>query len=780
MIKTKKQLFTMIGAFLLVIMLGTITYAFFNYTRTGSSNIIKVGRISFNALQGNGINLDNVFPIDKSKINEETDYVGSVTIHVTGDTTYSEGVEYLVSAVNVNNSIVVGPRTKTLPMSISVDIQENSENNPTTSLGTEEDDYFDIRGENTSVYKVLANSTVKSNDQLVAGYIAPGDAGIDGNVVIKAYLDKDKITISDTYPQGNIYELNQDKTSGDIQNCVQYFIDSNYDNFYEGETLESFCDGTGTLYGEDMQFWLENNWFNSNETSALVRLNIVKMTTNGTTDEWVKGRTVFTTEEWNSLQSNGVSFQIKVEANEGIWVDNPKKGYIQIKKYIEEYSGDKNKIRFIDTMDTSSNENDDIIYFSGNKNDINFNYVWYSGKLWRVTAIYPDGKMKLVTDDVITTMNTNDTVEFNNSWVYQWLNEDFYNTLYNGNNIISTANWNYSADDTAGTVRPESIATQKIATAKVGMLTSYELRISYRNNGNDYYSGYLRNGYYNMLITPYDEHTFSRADSYGYVSTESLGPQSSLLGVRPAIIVNSDIVFEGNGTRTSPYIIVGDKSSPINNTTLINDRLSGEYVNFDGELYRIVGVNANGTTKLVKYDYVRSTNNTILKKQLASTNYYGKNTNTQSDDYWDYYLNNTWYNGINSTYRDMLVDDIYYIDSNDANYNYKALVCKDSNLANVTIGNCNKYTSIDVDKTFTGKVGIGRIGEMFTAQHGVFVQNYDTFSEIYAINNIYINTINKGRNLDSINYSVYPTITLKNDIKITGGLGTINNPFEIG
>ena len=31
---------------------------------------------------------------------------------------------------------------------------------------------------------------------------------------------------------------------------------------------------------------------------------------------------------------------------------------------------------------------DGTIYFSGDNNCINFNYVWYSGKLWRITAIY--------------------------------------------------------------------------------------------------------------------------------------------------------------------------------------------------------------------------------------------------------------------------------------------------------------------------------------------------------------------------------------------------------
>ena len=39
MIKSKKQMFIIVGAFILVLMLFTTTYAFFNYTRTGSANI---------------------------------------------------------------------------------------------------------------------------------------------------------------------------------------------------------------------------------------------------------------------------------------------------------------------------------------------------------------------------------------------------------------------------------------------------------------------------------------------------------------------------------------------------------------------------------------------------------------------------------------------------------------------------------------------------------------------------------------------------------------------
>ena len=265
MIKSKKQMFTVIGAFFLVMMLTTVTYAFFNYTRTGSSNTIRTGRIAFNSEQGTAINLTNLFPIDPTAtgIMNDNTKVGTVIVNVTGDTTYSEGIEYLVSAVNVTNTVGSGNDVKTLPISIQVSVESNTQNDPATTLGTEDEEYFEKRGENASYYKVLASEAINEGEELLVGYIAPGATGVDGNIVIKAYLDANKIAISDTYPEQVITH-----TEGEEPNQT-----------------------TVTDY------------------------------TNGTTSTWANGREVFTTTEWNSLQTNGVSFQVKVEANEGTWVE---------------------------------------------------------------------------------------------------------------------------------------------------------------------------------------------------------------------------------------------------------------------------------------------------------------------------------------------------------------------------------------------------------------------------------------------------------------------------
>ena len=250
MIKSKKQMFIVIGAFALVLTLLSVTYAFFNYTRTGTANVIKTGRINFNAEQDGTVTLSDLFPITVSgTVTSETPGVGSLSIHVTGDTTYEEGIEYLIKAVNVTDT-----NGANLPISISIGYEASEGQGKT--IGTEDEDYFDNRGGATSRYKVLSNNTITEGQDIVVGYIAPGQTGIDGNLIIMAYLDAQNIAITDTNPE----EL----------------TDTNNDGYIDG-----------------------------------------------TTDTWVAGRTVFTTQEWNALQASGVSFQVKVEANEGVWVEEP-------------------------------------------------------------------------------------------------------------------------------------------------------------------------------------------------------------------------------------------------------------------------------------------------------------------------------------------------------------------------------------------------------------------------------------------------------------------------
>ena len=443
---------------------------------------------------------------------------------------------------------------------------------------------------------------------------------------------------------------------------------------------------------------------------------------------------------------------------------------------------------WVDDNDTPNDDTDDITYFSGTNNCIDMNYVWYSGKLWRITAIYPDGAMKLVTEDALTAINWGSTVEYDGSWVYQWLNEDFYDTLVNPSDIlISDATWNYSEDGNSTPVRPESIATQKTKEAPIGLLNAYEYYNAYRNASLS--TNYLIIGYFWWLITPYSTSNVRHVYSAGDLSSNA--PAGSSYGVRPSINLKSGLEFTGSGSKSNPYKIKGDMEGPTNNVTLLSSRSIGEYVKFDNDIYRIVSIDEeNGTTKLTRVDYLRD-NGTVITKHFASTVYFGKSTNTGSDTYWDYYLNNTWYNSISSTYKDMLIDGTYYLGLYaGSGKHYKITICKDtaSTLDSITTKNCTKYTSEDTNKTFTGKVGLPRVGEMFSSQLG---SGYSSSSDMWLITPYSTSSVRLVNYLGHFNYDapasysngVRPSINLKSGIKITGGTGYVggdtNSPFEI-
>ena len=136
----------------------------------------------------------------------------------------------------------------------------------------------------------------------------------------------------------------------------------------------------------------------------------------------------------------------------------------------------------------------------------------------------------------------------------------------------------------------------------------------------------------------------------------------------------------------------------------------------------------------------------------------------------------------------MLVDGTYYLGLYRDNTNYKATICKDTTLDSITTKNCTKYTSSDSNKTFTGKVGLPRVGEMFSSQLGT---GYSSSSYIWLITPYSTSNVRLVYNIGHLYYSspsgstygVRPSINLKSGIKITGGSGyvggDVNSPFEI-
>ena len=371
--------------------------------------------------------------------------------------------------------------------------------------------------------------------------------------------------------------------------------------------------------------------------------------------------------------------------------------------------------------------------------------------------------------------------------MYQWLNEDFKDTLHNYENIIDeNSTWN--ATMTTSTTKP---AETTMVTSPIGSLNTYEYVKSYEKlgtNSSAYGNGYLNIGYWWWLITPNSSSGVRNVDD-GYLGGSS--PSSNSRAVRPSINLKSGIFLSsGDGSRSNPYKISGDKEESIANTTLLNTRSSGEYVAFKGELYRIVGVE-EGTTKIVKADYIRDGSNNVLNKYFASSVTFGKSTNNASDYYWDYYLNNTWLKDkfeIDSsdehpenTYDTMISQGTYYLGEYGSGVSYKNTICKTSNTTDTVIA-CEKID--DTNKIYTGYVGLLRVGEMFSSQLG---SGYATSSIMWLITpyggsdirGVYYSGGLNNNSSTSKSCGVRPSVNLKSTIVIKGGDGTLEHPFEI-
>ena len=219
-IERRQNILIVLGLMVLIGLMGGLTYAFFNYTKTGDTNLLTLGNIEFSS-NYTSISLGNAFPVPKSSIQNSGTGMSDLAVSITGKTTYAGGIDYRIKAVEV--SVEAGE--KNIPISLHVS-----------------QDGLNTNGNEIMLFSFEDGAQVTEDAEFAAGHIVQGTTTVEGSVMLKAYVDAASVVISDTYGEN-------------------------------GETVASF--------GE--------------------------------------GKTVLTTEEWNALQgeSGGVSFKIKVEAEEG-------------------------------------------------------------------------------------------------------------------------------------------------------------------------------------------------------------------------------------------------------------------------------------------------------------------------------------------------------------------------------------------------------------------------------------------------------------------------------
>ncbi len=374
----------------------------------------------------------------------------------------------------------------------------------------------------------------------------------------------------------------------------------------------------------------------------------------------------------------------------------------------------------------------DLTFVKGNNPN---NYVWYSGKMWRIVE-YSNYNIKLVTDDIITLLprNVENNIKYADSDVDKWLKNIFLPTLKDPNVYLVDALWDVSKTSNISDFPNDS----ENVTRKVGLLNSFEA----------YNIGpFLGNNYPSLLSNYASSNTVRTVTSGGAGSVaDVVFSTQSYYGIRPAITVSRNVsVISGDGGANNPYILVGNSTNVAVNT-LLNTRYSGEYLRINNDLYRIVSID-NGLTKVIAV-------NNYLENQAFdddSNNYLNSNV-------YNLLNNTTFYNHLGSAYN-FVSPTTYCKEEIDNSVSFQK-TCSSNNSVNVTIA-------------------LPRLGDLFTAStrygaNAFFTINPSHYSFINAISN---NTKYRER-IDKL-YGIRPVFSLKSNTVIVKGNGTLNNPFEI-
>ena len=323
--------------------------------------------------------LNNIFPMTKEQALADSSTNGTLVVTFNGDTTYTDGIEYLLSIDSVTGTTNV-PVSLIMDVNItenSVAVAENS--NYYTARNNKNTSMYIAGGEDTTInsttHKVITD--IETGKYLLAGYIKSGEYGINGSITIKAFIDADNILITDT------------------------------PNDQSQRPSTAYTDGTDTT-----------------------------------------GTTVISTTDWNSLQSTGVSFKIKGEAREGIWVENPNTLYNAVKAMSLGTMNAGTDFGTVASSDTTnhpygvyqlveSNLTNPIYFFRGDHTVKN--NVIFDDKCWLVVRTTETNSVRMIYNGTpvngeCTTTTGNDTMI----------------SLYQSDDVNSDGNYDYSYTSTTG------------------------------------------------------------------------------------------------------------------------------------------------------------------------------------------------------------------------------------------------------------------------------------------------------------------------------------------
>lgn len=380
---------------------------------------------------------------------------------------------------------------------------------------------------------------------------------------------------------------------------------------------------------------------------------------------------------------------------------------------------------------------DNTYYFKG---QVENNFVYYSGRLWRIIKTTKDKNIVLISEEIQTLMPYGEDIEYQNSYLYNYLNNIdeyslFYKTLNNTDILVNTQ---YCEDTVTST---ENVTCE--ATKSDYQITLLNLK-DYLNSGAN--KGYLNtNSYFWLMDFNQNNELYYVFDKGGINTTSEYNKHH--YGIRPVITIDGTLLLtSGDGTKGNPYSL-----DEYEDYKLINVGV-GEYLEYNNNLWRIIS-KQDKSVKAIMEGYIKENDQEIEKIFSTKNNTFDINDKNNIA----YYLNNDYYNSLNN--KEYLVKGPFYTGKYTTDTHDYKLVYKEK---------INAY------------IGLPQVGDLY-------INTYNNTLTSLAItdhmNNIlYIINENNSLYTSKINEKekIRPVINLDGNLIALSGEGTKESPYIIG
>ena len=382
--------------------------------------------------------------------------------------------------------------------------------------------------------------------------------------------------------------------------------------------------------------------------------------------------------------------------------------------------------------------------FTGNPTN---NYVLLSNMLYRVYGLDSNNNIILVAAEDVSNVNYTKLNEWLNKYYYNHLN-DFTKKL-----IVKSKYCNMKISDTTTDTTecsgytdkvnifvPSVVDVNKAAAGSENFMKTYTM--SWVGNSGDDGKAYITRSFFS-----------AENEGKSFIAYDT----TYNFGVRPMFTIKGNIsAVSGDGSITDPYTF-GD-STPIKGGEELNNASTGEYVNISGDLYRVIDVE-NGYTKVVAEDSITRSSELVLAVPTIAVTELTYNPKVKGSV--AYIINNE---------SGQYIDTSYFV-----NHNLKVPIYKKDII----------YGEEVKTEKYKAKVFAPNMYEMFSAQvnayghvsHGYWYLNTSKTSfYISAVTDIGVPLNKETRYLS---FGIRPCAYIKDNVIVTSGLGTRNNPYII-